>query len=570
MLLIRGFMKQVIESKAIITTVILCIGIANVTIAAPVRVEGGLIEGTTSKNLTVYRGIPFAAPPVGELRWRAPQPVIPWQGIRKTDQFSPECMQAGAYPPDAPAEPQSEDCLYLNIWEPVTADKTRLPVMVWIYGGGLTNGAGSIPLYSGDVLASKGVIVVTFNYRLGVFGFLADSELTKESPHHSSGDYGLLDQITALKWVHRNIAAFGGDPNNVTVFGQSSGSISISALTASPLTKGLFQRAIGESGGLFEPMTLIPDLSLAGAEQQGQRFMKRAGAMSIATLRKMSTAELMKIPFNTNLIIDGYTIQRPPYNVYSEGEQNPVELLIGSNADEGQIFIAGHKVTPNNLDQVLEDEGFPKIMIWLLGPRKPATNEEARAAAATFNTDVRFRWDMWSWARLATEDNRQKTYLYEFTRASPYPKGSIYAGLGATHGMEMPYVFGHLYQRPAAWTMDDRRLSEDMVSYWTNFAKYGDPNGQGLPTWPEYTRANPQIMYLGLQLRPGTVENQAHLKQIGRFYSVARFVITHIYLIIIFAILCLVLIILAFSMLIYRRYVKKRKLLEGVCLNQLH
>jgi len=306
-------------------------------------------------------------------------------------------------------------------------------------------------------------------------------------------------------------------------------------------------------------MSLVPELTLTGAEQQGQRFMTHAGATSLQALRKITATTLIKTSFTPNLIINNHTITRPPYDVYSKGAQNPVSLLIGSNADEGQIFIAGHKITPKNIDQVLEQEGFPNIMVWLLGPKTPATDAEARAAAANFNTDIRFRWDMWTWARLASKDNRQKIFLHKFDRVPPYPTGSIYAGLGAAHGMEMPYVFGHLDQRPAAWTAGDRRLSEDMSAYWTNFAKYGDPNGSGLPTWPEYSHANPQLMYLGLQLRPGPVENQAHLKQIGRFYSVARFVMQHTYMVITGAILLLIVIILALAMAIRRWRLQQTK-----------
>lgn len=535
-------MKGINELSTVIGAVV-CAAFMSASFAAPIKTASGLVSGVTSDGLIVFKGIPFAAPPVGDLRWRAPRPVTPWTGVRKADRFPPECMQTGSYPPDAPPEATSEDCLYLNIWKPVIADNTKLPVMVWIYGGGLANGSASTLLYAGDMLARKGVIVVTLNYRLGVFGFLADPALTKESPHHSSGNYGLLDQIVALKWIHDNIAAFGGDPDRVTVFGQSSGSISISALTASPLTKGLFQRAIGESGGLFEPMNLAPQLTLAGAEQQGQRFMTRAGADSLQALRKLSAAKLLKTPFTPGLIIDGYAITHPPYDVYRDGKQHDVALLIGSNADEGQIFITGHKITPGNLDQELERDGFPDIVVKLLGPRIPATDQEARTAAASFNKDMRFRWDMWTWANLATQNNRQKVFFYQFDRSPPFPKDSIYAGLGATHGMEMPYVFGHLDLRPAAWTADDRRLSETMLTYLTNFAKYGDPNGAGLPVWPEYTRQNPQLMYLGREIKPGPVKNEAALVRISHFYATARFVMSHVYSILAVVVLLLILLI---------------------------
>ncbi|HEV7164041.1 MAG TPA: carboxylesterase family protein [Gammaproteobacteria bacterium] len=530
---------------------LLIVGIACQAFASPVKTESGLVEGVIQDGLTVYKGIPFASPPVGDLRWRAPQPVTPWHGIRHAGSFAPECMQTGSYPPDAPPEPTSEDCLYLNIWRPAAADDARLPVMVWIYGGGLENGSASMPLYAGDKLARKGVIVVTLNYRLGVFGFLALPWLSKESPHRSSGDYGLLDQIAALNWVHRNIAAFGGDPGRVTVFGQSSGSISISALTASPLTKGLFQRAIGESGGLFEPLELAPDLHLAGAEQAGLGFSARAGATSLQALRKVPAAELMKTWFSTNLIVDGYALTEEPYDAYRDGRENDVSILIGSNADEGRLFTAGRRITPGNFTQELDDD-FPGLLVWLIAPKSGDTDEAALTAAARFETDMRFRWDMITWARLAAGHGGHNVFLYQFDRTPPYPPGSRYAGLGATHGMEMPYVFDHLDLLAAPWTAEDHLLAEDMSDYWTNFAKSGDPNGQGLPAWPEYKRANTQAMYLGNTIRSGPVEDQGELKRISFVYTTARYAVKHVYLILTGAILLLILLILGLAVAVRR------------------
>jgi len=496
--------------------------------AAPVATPDGLIDGVAANGLIVYKGIPFAAPPVANLRWRAPQPAMPWSGVLKADRFSPTCMQKGTYPPGSAAEPLSEDCLYLNVWKPVTETQAKLPVMVWIHGGGLENGSGSNALYAGDVLARRGVIVVTFNYRLGVFGYLADPSLTAESAHHSSGNYGLLDQVAALGWVHENIAAFGGDPDNVTVFGQSSGSIAISALATTPLVRGLFQRAIGESGGLFEPLDLSPDLTLAGAEHQGQEFMQRVGVTSLQALRNTPAAALMKAPFSPGLIIDGYAIRRPPIDVYRSGQQNDVAILVGSNADEGRLFTAGRGITAKNMDHELAND-FPGIVVSLIGPKAVATDAEAQAAAATFNTDMRFRWDMWTWARLAAGSGKRKVFLYAFTRVPPYPKGSVYAGLGATHGVEMPYVFGHLEPGSAAWTAVDRRLSDALVTYWTQFAKTGDPNAAGIPAWHPYTLADPRIMYLGNDISAGTVGHEGDLVRIDRLYAIARFVMKYLY-----------------------------------------
>ena len=527
--------------------------------AAPIKTEAGLVESVSRDGVTVYKGIPYAAPPVGDLRWRDPQPVTPWPGVKQADHFSPECMQMGAYPPDAPAEPMSEDCLYLNLWKPDTPDNGKLPVMVWIYGGALQNGSGSVPLYAGDVLAKHGVVVVTFNYRLGVFGFLAHPELSQESPHHSSGDYGLLDQIAALRWVQRNIGAFGGDPRQVTVFGQSSGSISLSALTASPLARGLFQRAIGESGGLFEPLDLEPELVLPGAEQQGRDFAAQAHAASLEALRALPAAELLKMDFDPVLIVDGYAIPKAPYDVYRAGQENPVAVLIGSNADEGRILMGSHKVTLGNYAEVLGMQ-FPPLLVKLLAPAPGTTDQQAQAAAARFNTDMRFRWDMWTWARLASGQDKP-VYFYQFDRTPPYPAGSRYAGLGATHGMEMPYVFGHLDPGAAPWTAADQKLSATLIAYWTNFAKTGDPNGPGLPTWPQYTAAQPTLLYLDSQIRTGPLEHPGQLKKMSRVYATARFVLGHAYLVVAGAI-ALVLALLAGLVLLIRRW-RRRKCSPG-------
>ncbi|WP_445147044.1 carboxylesterase/lipase family protein [Dyella sp. Tek66A03] len=498
--------------------------------AIPVHLDTGLIEGVQEHGLLIYKGIPFAQPPVGELRWRAPLRALPWQGIREADQFSPVCMQSGTYPPDAPAEPTSEDCLYLNVWQPADSGHEKLPVMVWIYGGGLENGSASTPLYAGDKLALKGVIVVTLNYRLGVFGFLSHPELTSEATYHSSGNYGLLDQIAALEWVHRNIAAFGGDPDRVTVFGQSSGAISISALVTSPLAKGLFQRAIGQSGGLFEPMDLAPNFKLAGAEQDGKDFVAEAKAPSISALRKMPAADLMKVSFDPHLIIDGYALPQSPYEAYQKGQENQASVLIGSNADEGEAFIAGRTINRANFRQEL-DRSFPDILVRLIGPEPGATDEQARASAAAFQRDMRFRWDMWTWARLGANAGRGKVFLYRFSRVPPFRSGDKYFGWGASHGMEMPYVFDHLEQQPLPWTEQDFRLTAAMTSYWTNFAKTGDPNGPGLPLWPRFDPSSASVMQLSDRMESAPLEDTDALQRIDRVYTTARFVLRHIHVI---------------------------------------
>ena len=490
-------------------------------VAPPVQTESGLVVGGREHGAVVFKGIPFAAPPIGDLRWRAPIAPHSWTGVRKADRFSPICMQKGFYPPDAPVEPMSEDCLYLNVWVPTTSKTAKLPVMVWIYGGGLENGSASTPLYSGERLAQKGVIVVTANYRLGVFGFLAHHDLSAESADHSSGNYGLLDQIRALTWVKRNIAAFGGDPNRVTVFGQSSGSISISALTTSPLARNLFQRAIGESGGLFEPLDIAPAFKLAGAEQDGKAFVARAGRSTLQDLRQLSAPELMKTSFDAHLIIDGHALTQSPYDAYRKGQQNDVALLIGSNADEGNTFIAGRTITVENFTRELGRD-FSDALVRAIAPQSGTTDLLARDSAAAFERDMRFRWDMWTWARLGANAGRGKVFFYQFTRVPPYRAGDKYFGWGASHGMEMQYVFDHIDQTQLSWTGHDRELASDMSTYWTNFAKYGDPNGAGLPIWPEFSASTQQVMQLGDEIKPHILQDEGALKRIGRVYAGAQ------------------------------------------------
>lgn len=489
--------------------------------AAAVETESGFVQGVADSSVTVFKGVPFATPPIGRLRWRPPQLPAAWQGVRESATFPPRCPQIGAYPPASPEEPTSEDCLYLNVWVPAESIGKPLPVMVWLYGGGLENGSASVPLYWGDRLTQRGVIVVTANYRLGVLGFLAHPALSQESELHVSGNYGLLDQIAALKWVHRNIAAFGGDPGRVTVFGQSSGSMAVSALIASPLAKGLFQHAIGQSGGLFEPFALAPEYWLAGAEAEGVDFVRRSGAATIAQLREKPVEELLKVVFHPHFIVDGIALRSPPYDVYVNGAENDVDILVGSNASEGGLFLADRAITVENYSQILSAD-FPPILVRLLAPRPGNSDATAHVAAAQFEGDMRFRWDMWTWARLAASTGSKHVYFYQFSRTPPVASGSKYFGLGATHGMEMPYVFGHLDPGVASWTSADRQLSDAVQSYWTNFAKRGDPNGMGLPAWSDFRSSPDLIMTLGDRIQMEPLPKVGSLRSINRLYWAAR------------------------------------------------
>ena len=486
-----------------------------------VETAGGRVRGTVDGDVQVFKGIPFASPPVGELRFREPQPAAPWTTIRDADEFSPACPQRGMYPPDAPAEATSEDCLYLNVWTPLAAGGAKLPVMLWLHGGGLRNGSASTPLYAGDQLARRGVMVVTANYRLGVLGFLAHPDLTKESRHRSSGNYGLMDQIAALTWIQQNIAAFGGDPDRVTVFGQSSGAMAISALISSPRARGLFHRAIGQSGGLFEPMELASDLKLKGAEAAGQRFLTRAKVASLAELRATPVSALLDVPFRANIIVDGHILARPPYGVHQRGEHSRVPVLVGYTADEGQAFLRNRTITTANYTTELKRD-FPGILVRLTAPDPGMTDAQARGAALAFERDVRFGWSMWAWARLASRAGDAGVYLYQFTQPTPYPAGSPQAGEGAAHGSDMIYAFGHLAQQPWSWTEHDRRLSATMLAYWTNFAKSGDPNGPGVPAWPRFAPATPMAMQLGGVVAPAAFGTGGTLRKLDRTYGTAR------------------------------------------------
>lgn len=501
-----------IRSPLLAATTALCLAVIPVC-AATIATDAGAVTGTRDGSVTVYKGIPFASPPVGALRWRAPQPPAQWSGVRLADRFSPICMQRGAYPVDAPPEPMSEDCLYLNVWAPAGVNAgDKLPVMVWIHGGGLRNGSASTPLYAGSELARRGVIVVTANYRLGAFGFLAHPELTRESSNQVSGNYGLLDQLAALQWVQRNIAAFGGDASNVTVFGQSSGAISISALATSPLASGLFRRAIAQSGGLFEPIELAPEFALPGAEAVGVAFAAKLAAPSLSALRALPAADVVAARFNPNAVIDGYLLREPPYQAYADGRVNPIDVLVGFNAGEGHDFLQDRTVTVETLPTLLRQD-FPPVIVALIGPKSPATDPEALETFVAFEGAMRFGWNMLAWAGLHAQHAHGKAFLYYFAHTPPGERG-------ARHGVEMTYVFGH---SNSDWSDTDHRIADQMANYWTNFAKTGNPNGDGLPDWPVFTPAGEQALLIGDDSRAGTLPNASDLSAIGHLYGAARF-----------------------------------------------
>lgn len=489
---------------------------------AAVRVESGLVEGLREEGVTVYRGLPFAAPPVGDLRWRAPQPAAPWRGVRRATAFAPACQQEGVSMPGEALPTISEDCLYLNVWAPADAGRARRPVIVWIHGGGFANGSTAMPLYAGDALARKGVVVVSVAYRLGVFGFLAHPELSAESPLHASGNYGLMDQIAALRWVRRNIAAFGGDPDRVTIAGQSAGAMSVSILMASPAARGLFQRAIGQSGGFFEPVQIAPAYLLANAERDGQAYARSLGAGSIAALRRLPAEALLTRGAGavSHPVIEPAVLPETPWSVFAAGRQADVPVLIGYNAEEGRSLGDFSGVTAQNY-------GADLAAHW--GPLPPplveaypfTTDAEARQARADFERDLRFGWDMLAWARLQARSGRP-AYLYQFTRKLPAPAGSIYAGWGAAHFVDLWYMFGHLEPATWPWTGADRVLSQGMMDYWVTFARDGDPNLDGLPRWPRFGSAPRDTLYLGERITAGPAPDSPGLKAFDAVYGQLR------------------------------------------------
>ncbi len=465
-----------------------------------VRTESGIVSGTAGlkPGVQVFKGIPFAAPPVGNLRWRAPQPPAPWQGVRKADRFAAICPQKtddldSIYYLDPGPQTLDEDCLYLNVWTSAKSASARLPVMVWIFGGAFDHGSGTEKYYWGDDLAAKGAVVVTFNYRVGVLGFLAHPDLTRESGHNASGNYGLMDQVAALQWVRRNIAAFGGDAGRVTIFGQSAGGMAVGQLMVSPLARGLFHRAIGQSGGIG-----LGGRKLADAEQAGVQYAESAGASSIAELRAKSVDQLRNVPGRFMPIVDGYVVPADPASIFREGKQNDVPLIAGSTANEGgaRNITATAAEAARQARAAYGDEAGAYLKIY------PAESDAQAEASAYAVAADRSAAGQRAWARLQTGTGKHKSYLYLFSRVPPFPPGAKFreaptSKLGAYHAVDLIYVFNHLYLKDWPWQEADRRVADVMSSYWVNFATRGDPNGKGLPPWPAYNDSNQQWMIFG-------------------------------------------------------------------------
>jgi para-nitrobenzyl esterase len=477
-----------------------------------VKTAQGQVEGTLTADakVRVFKGIPYAAPPVGDLRWREPQPPAKFHGTFKARDYGHRCVQTNQFEDMIFHDSgPSEDCLTLNVWAP--ADGKKLPVMLWIYGGGYTAGSTSEARQDGQFLAHKGVIVVTLNYRLGIFGFFVHPALTAESPHHASGNYGLLDQAAGLAWVKKNIVAFGGDPDNITLFGESAGSFSVSTLMASPVTRGSVAKAIGESGAAFSSSGLsFP--SREESEQKDAAFAKAAwGTDDLAALRKLTVEQLLAGVNNKTIQpgprfapdVDGYLLPKPVPEIYAAGEQAHIPLMAGWNHDEGLAAVAYAKVKPT-------PQSFAADAQKQYGDDAPAflaaygakTDAEAERATADLAGDRFIAFSTWKWLEAQVKTGAARVYRY---RLDLKPTGSKYHPVetGAFHSDDIEYVFGTLDSRDGAtWRPEDRKLSNEMMDYWTNFAKSGNPNLPNarneidLPTWPEYKPTAYEVMHL--------------------------------------------------------------------------
>jgi para-nitrobenzyl esterase len=533
-------------------------------LARVVTLDSGQVQGTVVGGIQRYLGIPYAAPPVGALRWREPQPVKPWQGVRVCDAVGLECPQVVLKRDKKKAPPMSEDCLYLNVWTPAGSAAARLPVMFWIHGGAFQLGSGGLPLYDGQKLAERGVVVVDINYRLGPFGFLAHPLLTSESPNHSSGNYGLLDQQAAMRWVQRNIAAFGGDPGRVTMFGESAGAMSVLDQMVSPLASGLFHQAISEST-LFIDHGLLMHATrpLAQAEGIGVEYSGEIGCSTapdvLAAMRAKPAKDLLSLKLLTRPgvfimdpkfvpTVDGWAIPADPGTLVAQGKQAAVPLLLGSNLKEGNLFTVA---TSAEIDAMSVETYQKKIREYfgayadqVLAMFPVTKSSEIRPQMS----EVFTIFDFTSVARFAARSQLargQRVYLYQFDRTPPLSKTSV---LGPCHGSELPFVFGNLvkgnlpdgskrtisnlivegalrdFKKDLIWKYDryDVELSSEMVGYWTTFAKTGDPNGGGRPAWPPYVSQTYQNIELAKPVGVASNLDDAACNLADQFYGYVK------------------------------------------------
>ncbi len=499
------------------------------------RVRGTLVDTAAGElegeyvddahDVLVFRGVPYAQPPVGDARWRPPAAAEAWDGVRPATSFGPVCWQRERDMSSLYARVgfnANEDCLYLNVWAPAGDPAASHPVMVWFHGGGHNAGAGSARMFDGTALARKGAVLVTVNYRLAPFGFLAHPALTAESPHDSSGNYGLLDQIAALQWVRDNIAGFGGDAGNVTIFGQSAGSWTVCYLTASPLAKGLFHKAIGQSGGCFKGERPYLDRTTdeAGAEQSAhdaglasaaELGVEGDGAEAAAALRALAPETVLAATLGSGAIIDGWVLPRTPREIFAAGEHSNVPVIVGAMANErAALYNTGSEPSRAELAARVGSEYGPRADA-LLAAYEGDFADSPATADKQISGDRTFVWEMRTWAR-AVEGAGNVAWHYFFSHAPPVfrlyvpdqPDLQVAGGrrgYGAFHSGELAYVFGNVGLVGIDWNDWDRELAEAISQYWVNFARTGDPNGEGLPAWPRYERATDQSIEFGSEIR---------------------------------------------------------------------
>ncbi|MBD2753570.1 carboxylesterase/lipase family protein [Spirosoma validum] len=529
-------MKTLFVSVLLAAQLPLAIAQSNLQSTSPqAKTANGVVEGVTEQSgIRAFKGVPFAQPPVGELRWREPQPAKNWTGVRKATKFGPRAMQRAVFGDMGfRSDGMSEDCLYLNVWTPAKSANEKLPVLVYFYGGGFIAGDGSEGRYDGESMAKKGIVAITVNYRLTVFGFMAHPELTKESPNHASGNYGYLDQSAALRWVQQNIAAFGGDPKRVTIAGESAGSVSVSAQMVSPLSKNLIAGAIGESGSL---LGTLPPISLADGEQMGVKFATLMEAKSLADLRAMPAEKLLEATAKPEVprftaTVDGYFFPKSPREMYGAGEQAHVPLLVGWNSQEMgyQALLGKEQSTPENYTAAVK-KAYGERSDDVLKLYSASTPEEVEQVGTDLASDRFIGYSTWKWADIQSQTGGKPVYRYFYSRPRPAmtpEMGNASAGLaggvvkstdaaavkmpsakGAVHSAEIEYAMGNLpYNKVYAWTPDDYKVSELMQAYFANFIKTGNPNGSGLPKWPALSKENAQFMQIDVNTR---VEAEKH------------------------------------------------------------
>ncbi|WP_091380248.1 carboxylesterase/lipase family protein [Mucilaginibacter mallensis] len=489
-----------------------------------VKITNGLLQGVVeTSGIHSFKGIPYAQPPLADLRWKEPRPPKNWAGVHVADHFGPQAMQPPVFSDMMfRSNGKSEDCLYLNVWTPAKSAKEKLPVLVYFYGGGFIAGDGSEYRYDGEALAKKGIVTVTINYRLGIFGFFAHPELTKESPHHSSGNYGLMDQHAALLWVQKNIAAFGGDPDKVTIGGESAGSMSVSAQVASPLSKGLFRGAIGESGAVLGNLSPVP---LTDIEQTGVKFAQKAGATTLDDLRKIPADKLMQlamgIKFST--AVDGYFLPKMPQAIFDAGKQMHVPLLAGWNSAEVEYHsvLGNDSLTVTNYKKALQKLYNDKADD-VFNAYPAATDADVAQAATDLASDRFIVFATWKFTDIQSKIGDKPVYRYLFSKKRPPMVNGQGNGnsLGASHASEIEYALGNLSTNKVyAWTPDDYKVSETMQTYFANFIKTGNPNGNGLPQWDKLDSANPKTMVIDVNSQLTPVTNTARYILLESFYN---------------------------------------------------